>query len=102
MWSFSMICLLLCLWYMYISTDVFSVGTLRQEKEGLKVTRLGWRFSLSVTTMITVFLARNHIVGVILSAASDWHGSSFFAEMDGQEHFLCSVIGGHRARGPNL
>ena len=74
MWSFSMICLLLCLWYMYISTDVFSVGMLRQEKEGLKVTRLGWRFSFSVTNMITVFLARSYVVGMILSTVGELRG----------------------------
>ena len=74
MCSFSMIYLFLCLWYLYISTEVFSVGMLRQEKEGFKVTRLGWRFSFSVTNMITVFLARNYVVGVILSTAGEWRG----------------------------
>ena len=74
MFSFSMIYLFLCLWYLYISTEVFSVGMLRQEKEGFEVTRLGWRFSLSVTNMFTVFLARNYVVGVILSTAGQWRG----------------------------
>ena len=59
---------------MYISTDVFSVGMLRQEKEGLKVTRLGWRFSFSVTNMITVFLARSYVVGMILSTVGELRG----------------------------
>ena len=74
MCSFSMIYLFLCLWYLYISTEVFSVGMLRQEKEGFKVTRLGWRLSFSATTMMTVFLARNCVVGVILSTAGEWRG----------------------------
>ena len=72
MWSFSMIYLLLCLWSLHISAEVFSVGMLRQDKEGFKVTKLGWRFSFSVTNMITVFLARNYVVGVILSTAGEW------------------------------
>ena len=74
MCPFSMIYLFLCLWYLYISTEVFSVGMLRQERQGFKVTRLGWRFAFSVTAIITVFLARNYVVGVILSTAGEWRG----------------------------
>ena len=73
MWSFSMIYLLLCLWSLHISTEVFSVGMLRQEKEGFKVTRLGGGFRF-LSPMITVFLARNYVVGVILSTAGEWRG----------------------------
>ena len=72
--SFSMIYLLLCFWYLRISSEVFSVGMLRQEKAGFKATRLEWRFSLSVTNMITVFVARKYVVGVILSTAGEWRG----------------------------
>ena len=47
---------------------------LGQEKEGFQVTRLGWRFAFSVTNLITVFVALNHVVGVILSTAGEWRG----------------------------